>query len=302
MRARATGPARAGRGAGRPGGAAGPRSAAAGGAKGARGPGGASELPPAAVEAAAARLRAARRERVPCAPLTDLLPVTAEAGYAVQDVNTERALRAGRRLVGRKIGLTSAAVRAQLGVHEPDYGMLFADRAHADGEPVPAASLLQPRVEAEIAFVLGRDLAREGLTEADVARAIDHAVAAIEVVDSAVRDWDISILDTVADNASAGRFVLGAEPRPLRAFDARLCDMVLERRGEVVATGAGAACLGSPLTAALWLAKKMVAVGRPLRAGDVVLSGALGPLAPAAAGDVFEARIGGLGAVRAVFG
>jgi 2-keto-4-pentenoate hydratase len=135
----------------------------------------------------------------------------------------------------------------------------------------------------------------------DVVAAIDCALPAIEVVGSRIADWDIQIVDTIADNASAGVFVLGTTPRRLGDFDPRLCGMVLERGGEPVSTGAGAACLGNPLTAVLWLARKMVEVGRPLRAGDIVLSGALGPLVPVAPGEVVELRISGVGSVRAAF-
>jgi 2-keto-4-pentenoate hydratase len=254
------------------------------------------------IQTAADRVRVARESRVACAPLADLVPAGDIAtAYAVQDANTEHWLANGRRLVGRKIGLTSAAVQQQLGVSQPDYGMLFADMADADSEPIATSKMLQPRAEAEVAFVLDRDLDHEGLTIVDVIGAVAYALPAIEVVDSAVRDWKITVVDTIADNASSGRFVLGTTPRSLSSFDLRTCGMVMERRGEPVSTGVGAACLGNPLTAALWLAKKMVEVGRPLHAGDIVLSGALGPLVAVAPGDVLEARISGLGIVRAEF-
>jgi 2-keto-4-pentenoate hydratase len=204
-------------------------------------------------------------------------------------------------LSGRKIGLTSAAVQKQMGVDQPDFGMLFADMAVADGEEIAPSRLYQPRVEGEIAFFLGRDLTGEAITLAEVMAAIDYAVAAIEVVGSRIADWNIGILDTIADNASSGLYVLGATPVRLGAFDARLCGMVIEQRGEPVSVGAGAACLGHPLSAVLWLARKMVAVGRPLRAGDLVLSGALGPMVAARPGEVYELRISGLGSVRAAF-
>jgi 2-keto-4-pentenoate hydratase len=220
----------------------------------------------------------------------------------VQDINSKGSLDSGRRMVGRKIGLTSKAVQTQLGVGQPDYGMLFADMAVPEGEDIALSAVLQPKVEAEIAFILGDDLDSDQLTPADVMNSIAYAVAAIEVVGSRVAKWDIRILDTIADNASSGLYVLGSEPRALGEFDPRLCGMVMEKKGEPVSVGAGAACLGNPLTAALWLAKMMVRVGRPLRAGDTILSGALGPMAPAAPGDVFEARINGLGSVRASFG
>lgn len=255
-----------------------------------------------AIAAAAARLRHAHETGVPCRNVRDLLePGDVQAAYAAQQINTDEGLKARRRPVGRKIGLTSRAVQRQLGVDQPDYGMLWADCAFADSEPIPWRRTIQPRAEGEIAFVLGADLRDRALTITDVVRAIDFALPAIEVVGSRVADWDISIVDTIADNASAGLFVLGTTPRRLADFDPRLCGMVLERRGEPVSVGAGAACLGNPLTATLWLARKMVEVGDPLQAGDIVLSGALGPLVPVAPGDVLELRISGLGDVRAVF-
>lgn len=261
----------------------------------------ASSSDPVVVQAADA-LEAASRTRRACDPVgPSLLGLGLAGAYAAQNVQTERAEAAGRRLVGRKIGLTAAAVQAQLGVDQPDYGMLFADMGYGDDEPIPLSSLLQPRVEAEIAFVLERDLDRPGLGLADAIRAIAYAVPAIEVVDSRVRDWKISLLDTVADNASSGAFVLGGSPKKLDGLDLRLAGMSLEFKGEPVSTGCGAACLGHPLNAVVWLARKMVEVGRPLREGDVVLSGALGPMVNVEAGGVYEARISGLGRVAAAF-
>lgn len=254
------------------------------------------------VSKAAGALFDAYRTGAACAPLTDTLTDwTLEDAYAVQAVNTDRWLAEGRHLSGRKIGLTAKAVQAQLGVDQPDFGMLFADMAYCDGEDVPVSRLLQPKVEGEIAFVLGRDLASEHLTITDVMGAVEYCVAAIEVVDSRVADWKIKIFDTIADNASSGLYVLGTTPKKLDQVDFRLCGMVMEHRGEPVSTGAGLACLGNPLNATLWLARKMVAVGRPLKAGDTILSGALGPMVPAAAGESYEVRINGLGSVRARF-
>ena len=253
-------------------------------------------------EAAAARLYDAAKSRIPCSPIRDLLGATdIESAYSVQALNTQRGLDAGRRLVGRKIGLTSFAVQKQLGVDQPDYGMLFADMARGDAEEISIADVLQPKVEAEIAFVLEHNLTGEQLTMADLFRAIAFAVPAVEIVGSRVTDWDIRITDTIADNASAGLYVLGSRPVKLGDFDPRLCGMVMEKAGEPVSVGAGAACLGSPLNAALWLAKVMAKLGRPLLAGDTILSGALGPMAGVAQGDVFDVRIEGLGAVRASF-
>ena len=253
------------------------------------------------VEAAAARLAAAYDTGVPCDPVRDLIASVADA-YAVQDLLTERALAAGRRLVGRKIGLTSEAVQRQLGVDRPDFGMLFADMAVPDGEPIPWGAVAQPKVEAEVALVLEHDLRHERHTVADLLRATAFALPAIEVVGSRIRDWDITLADTVADNASCGAYVLGTRPVSLRDVDLRHCGMVLERRGDQVSTGTGAACLGHPLNAALWLADTLARLGRPLSAGDTVLNGALGPMAVPAPGDVLEARIEGLGDVRVAFG
>ena len=254
------------------------------------------------IRQAADLLFEAARSGVPAAPIRTLLADgDLDAAYAVQALNTQRALDAGRRLVGRKIGLTSLAVQKQLGVDQPDYGMLFADMARGDAEEVALSDVLQPKVEAEIAFVLGRDLTEPQLTAADLFRAVEYAVPAVEIVGSRVANWDIRITDTIADNASSGLYVLGSRPVTLKDFDPRLCGMVMEKAGEPVSVGAGAACLGSPLNAALWLAKVMANLGRPLLAGDTILSGALGPMVGVQPGDVFDVRIEGLGAVRAAF-
>jgi 2-keto-4-pentenoate hydratase len=258
--------------------------------------------PQAQIKEAAALLYEAARTGQPCDPVRTLIAEgDADGAYAVQAINTMRGQQTGRRLVGRKIGLTSAAVQKQLGVHQPDYGMLFADMARGEGEEISLKDVMQPKVEAEIAFVLGGDLNGEQLTYADLQRAIDYALPAIEIVGSRIKNWDIRLTDTIADNASSGLYVLGSRPVPLSGLDLKMAGMVMERRGEPVSVGAGAACMGNPLTAALWLAKVMARVGSPLKAGDTILSGALGPMVTVAAGDVFDARINGLGSVRAAF-
>jgi len=235
-------------------------------------------------------------------PLRESFPaLRAEDAYAIQEFNTQRRLKAGARLVGRKIGLTARSVQQQLGVDQPDYGMLYADMGVCDGEPVRWSTLMQPKVEAEVALVMERDLPEAGITGAELLRAVAFALPAIEIVGSRIADWNIRFVDTVADNASSGAFVLGNTPVSLTGLDLRLAGMVMERAGEQVSLGAGAACLGHPLNAALWLANKMASLGRGLKAGDVVLTGALGPMVPVRPGDVFEARIHGLGSVRAVF-
>ena len=256
----------------------------------------------AAIDEAAAILRDAAEHRRPCKPVAPRLPAgDIAAAYAVQDINTRHALASGRRLVGRKIGLTSAAVQAQLGVDQPDYGMLFADMAFDDGADIPITAVLQPRIEAEVALVLGGDLPNERNSLADVVAATAFALPCLEIVGSRIADWKIGIVDTIADNASSGAFVLGTTPRPLSSLDLRLCGMSLEKNGEVASTGVGQACLGNPLNAARWLADVMAQAGRPLRTGDIVLSGALGPMTPVACGDLIEARISGLGSVAARF-
>ncbi|SNS24426.1 2-keto-4-pentenoate hydratase [Sphingomonas laterariae] len=257
----------------------------------------------AAIEQAAERLRQAEASGQPCAPIASLLPAgDIAAAYEVQEANTRAALADGRRLVGRKIGLTSASVQAQLGVAQPDYGMLFADMAWDEAGEVPIDAVLQPRVEAEIALVLDRDLPHRRNTIADIIAATAYALPCIEIVGSRIADWKIGIVDTIADNASSGGFVLGASPRRLSDFDPGLCGMVLEVNGQPLSSGAGRACLGGPLNAARWLADVMAGVGRSLCAGDIILTGALGPMMSVKAGDAVQARINGLGSVGFRFG
>lgn len=261
-----------------------------------------SEATEAAIAAAHAALARAAVTRVACDPVHPLIEsLGVDGAYQVQARGTAAAVAAGRRVVGAKIGLTAPAVQRQLGVDRPDFGLLLDDTEFGDDEPVPLSRLIQPRIEAEIAFVLGRDLDAERPTLANVVNSIEYALPAIEIVDSRLRDWKISILDTIADNASSGLFVLGGAPRRLADLDLRLCGMRLESRGEPLSTGCGGACLGNPLNAVLWLARTLAARRQPLRAGAIVLSGALGPMVPAKAGEVYEARIEGLGRVAAAF-
>lgn len=255
------------------------------------------------VQQVADTLDHARSTGTPCEPIRDTLPEgDLDAAYAVQQANTDRRITAGERLVGRKIGLTSESVQRQLGVDQPDYGMLFASMAICDDEPIPAGALLQPRVEAEVAFVMEQDLDVAQPTVVDLQRSIAYALPVIEIVDSRIADWRISLIDTVADNASCGLFVLGNTPFSLYGLDLRDCRMNLaDSAGTNVSSGGGHACLGHPLNATLWLARKMAALGWPLRAGDIVLSGALGPMTPVTRGEVYTAKISGLGTVRAGF-
>ncbi|KRB84984.1 2-keto-4-pentenoate hydratase [Sphingomonas sp. Root710] len=232
----------------------------------------------------------------PISPLRGMLdPTDADGAYAVQSINTRQWVDDGRRLVGRKIGLTAKAVQTQLGVDQPDFGVLFADMQIADGGVLDLTTVLQPKAEAEIAFVLARDIDDPDVTTDAVAAAIDHAVAAIEIVDSRIADWKITFADTVADNGSSAFFVLGSERRPVEGCDLYSCGMVMEVNGAVASLGAGAACLGHPFNAVHWLAKTLAERGEALRAGDIVLSGALGPMVALNPGDQVRAIVGGLG-------
>jgi 2-keto-4-pentenoate hydratase len=255
-----------------------------------------------AAAAAARRLSTAAATGAPCAPVRDLLgPHDIDLAYAVQRRLTGERLAAGARVTGRKIGLTSPAVQRQLGVDRPDFGVLFADMDVSAMDTVPSGRLLQPKAEAEIAFVLGADLDAEHLDVAAVRAAVDHAVAALEIVDSRIAGWDITITDTVADNASSGLYVLGDRRVRLDAFDPVDVSMRLYADGRLASEGTGAACLGDPLRALLWLARTARDHGDPLRAGQVILSGALGPMIPAGPGVTVQADISSLGSVRATF-
>jgi 2-keto-4-pentenoate hydratase len=284
-------------------------------------------------------LVAARATGQPCPPVRGLLPDgDVDAAYAVQSAWAADQIAAGARVVGRKIGLTNPAVQAQFGVDRPDFGVLFESMACAPGTPIDGARTLQPKIEAEIAFVLAEDLTGAMIGPAEVAAATAYVVAALEIVDSRIAGWDIGIVDTIADNGSSGLFVLGDRRMELGGLDLAECAMTLRRVtggrggggggpsgaggsggsggsgggpgkpegevgevGEVVSTGSGASILGHPLAAVAWLAAAVRDHGRPLRAGEVVLSGSLGPMVNVAPGDAFQADISGVGQVSAVF-
>jgi 2-keto-4-pentenoate hydratase len=253
------------------------------------------------IEAAAARLRDAQTQGVPCVPVRTLIGDTdIAAAYQVQQINNALRLAEGGVVVGQKIGLTSLAVQKQLGVDQPDFGLLFADTEVKNGGGVRASEILQPKAEAEIAFVMKHDLTGE-ITLESAKAAIDYAVGAIEIVGSRVLNWDIRITDTVADNASASHFVLGDVRQNVNELDLAAVKMQLKKNGEVVSEGMGAACMGNPLFALVWLAQTFADLGTPLKAGDIVLSGALGPMCAGEAGDTFVAEIDGFGAVAFSF-
>jgi 2-oxopent-4-enoate/cis-2-oxohex-4-enoate hydratase len=234
--------------------------------------------------------------RSPIAPLTASHPeMTIEDAYHVQQRMIARRLAQGDRVIGKKIGVTSKAVMNMLGVHQPDFGYLLDSMVFNEGESVDMDSLIQPKAEGEIAFLLKKDLQGPGVTAADVIAATEGVMACFEIVDSRIQDWKIRIQDTVADNASCGVFVLGDRLVDPRRVDLATCGMVLEKNGEIAVTGAGAATLGSPLTAVAWLANTLGRMGVTLRAGEVILSGALGAMVPVARGDNLRMTIGGIG-------
>jgi 2-keto-4-pentenoate hydratase len=240
---------------------------------------------PSGQEQAAERLITAFVNRQPCSPVRDLIgPSDIAAAYDVQQIVTANRVSGGASIIGRKIGLTSKAIQQQVGVDQPDFGFLFSDMGVADKGNTPTETLLQPRVEAEIAFVLGADLDGD-ITDETIRAAIDHAVMSLEIVDSRVADWDITVADTVADNASSGTYVLGSRKLTLDEFEPRETRMSMSIDDEVVSTGTGAACLDDPLNALAWLARTAKDYGEPLRAGQLVLSGALGPMVPVKAGN-----------------
>ncbi|MDX1876127.1 fumarylacetoacetate hydrolase family protein [Mycolicibacterium sp. 120266] len=247
-------------------------------------------------------LAAAAESGSPVSPVRDLIG-DADIGlaYAVQQELVRRRRAAGARVVGRKIGLTSPAVQQQLGVDQPDFGVLFADMDVSGVDAVPSARLLQPKVEAEIAFVLAHDLVGGDFTADSVRGAVDYAVAALEIVDSRISDWDLTIADTVADNASSGLFVLGSRRMHISDFVAKDVTMQMYADDQLVSEGTGSACLGDPLNALAWLARTAEEYGEPLQEGQIILSGALGPMAPAPPGTRIHATIAPLGEVSAAF-
>ncbi|WP_298199840.1 fumarylacetoacetate hydrolase family protein [Novosphingobium sp.] len=253
-------------------------------------------------DALALRLRDAYRGQA-VAPLRDgLEPADAAGAYAVQEINTRYWESQGRRIVGRKAGLTAEAVQRQLGVDQPDFGVLFDDMRVADGGTLSPGLCLQPKAEAEIAFVLAADLPSPATTPAEVAAVVATVHAAIEIVDSRIADWKITFADTVADNGSSAFFVLADEGLPLAGLDLEDAAMEMTFDGKVVSTGVGRAALGNPLNAAAWLARTLASRGEPLKAGDLLLAGALGPMVALTPGVTVEARVAGIGACSFTYG
>jgi 2-keto-4-pentenoate hydratase len=255
-----------------------------------------------AIAQAADRLTIAATSGRPCAPVRDLIGSDdLLAAYAVQHTLAAQRVTAGAKVIGHKIGLTSKAIQHQLGVNQPDFGLLYDDMAYRSGQVVPFTAVLQPRVEAEIAFVLAQDLIDGPLGAERIRAAIAYAMPALEICGSRIENWDISFGDTVADNASAGAYVLGSNRKTLDEIEPKSVEMEMAVNGEVVSTGSGAACLGDPLDAVAWLALQARQLGQPLQAGQVILSGALGPMRPIAPGSKISTTITGLGDVSVSF-
>ncbi len=236
------------------------------------------------------------------APVTDRQQdVSIEDAYRIQLHTIERRISDGESIVGKKIGITAKAVMQMLKVDQPDFGHLLSGMTYNEGESLEAKQFCQPRGEGEIAFILGKDLTGPGIKGPDVLAATECLMPAFEIVDSRVTDWKIKIQDTVADNASAAAFVLGDKAISARGLDLATCGMVLEKNGEIIGTGAGAASLGNPVNAVAWLANKLGELGIALKAGEVILSGSLSIMFPIQAGDVLRMSLGGIGNVSCRF-
>jgi len=252
------------------------------------------------IETLADNLYHAGRTHSPVPPLTEAYPaMTADDAYAIQLENVSRRLAAGEVISGKKIGLTSPGIQRQLGVSEPDYGHLF--QSMACELEVPADELLQPKIEAEIAFILREDLPGGNVTAEDVRKATEYIVGAFEIVDSRVANWRIKLPDTVADNASSGRYVLGNRKVSLGDIDLSTIEMAMRKGNEIVGYGTGTAVMGDPCLSVAWLANCLHRYGVILKKGEVVLSGAFSAAPAAFRGDVFSAKFTHLGTVQARF-
>jgi 2-keto-4-pentenoate hydratase len=250
----------------------------------------------------AAQLAQAEATKVGIDPLIVSDPeITVDDAYYIQLENIKKKLEAGQKIVGKKIGLTSVAVQKMLGVDEPDYGHLLDTMVVENGGTIDTKDMLQPKVEGEIAFILKKDLKGPNVTAVDVIQATDYVVPALEIVDSRIQDWKISLRDTVSDNASSGLYVLGGKPTKLEDINLELVGMALYQNGEVANTGVGAAALGNPATCVAWLANRLADYDITLKAGEVILSGALSGMVAANPGDNFVARFAHLGQVSVNF-
>jgi 2-keto-4-pentenoate hydratase len=250
----------------------------------------------------AGELLTAEETQTPVAPLTGRFPgLTITDAYNIQLENIKFKLGRGEAVIGKKIGLTARAMQEMFHVDEADYGHLLSSGVILEGQPIKLNKLIQPRLEAEICFVLKDDLKGPGVTTAMVLAATAGVMPAFEIIDSRIKDWQIKIQDTVADNASNAAVVMGGKLTGVKDLDLRLVGMVYARNGEVVATGAGAAVLGNPAQAVAWLANTLATYGITLKAGEFIMAGALTAALPIKAGDNFTAFFDRLGTVSARF-
>lgn len=240
--------------------------------------------------------------RTAVAPLTEREPdITIEDAYQIQLRMIERRVNAGETIVGKKIGVTSKMVMDMLKVDQPDFGQMTSGMVFNEGEAIRCDTMIAPKAEAEVAFMLKRDLMGPGVTAADVLRATECVMPCFEIVDSRIKDWKIKIQDTVADNASCGVLTLGGLRKSPRDLDLALAGMVLEKNGEVISTSTGASVQGSPVNAVAWLANTLGRLGIGLKAGEVILSGSQSPLVPVQPGDSLVCSVGGLGGTSVRF-
>lgn len=247
-------------------------------------------------------LAAAERDRTPVRPLVEQFPqMDVVDAYEVQLLNIRQRVAAGAKVLGHKVGLSSEAMQRMMGVDEPDYGHLLSDMQVFSARPVETDRYCYPRVEVEVAFILGEALPGEGCTESDVIAATEAVAPAIELIDSRIVDWRIGIVDTIADNASSAGFVLGEERVRPTDIDLLRIDARLRCNGEQVAEGRSDAVLGNPVTAVAWLARKVAAFGVRLEAGHVILPGSVHRAIDARPGDDFVAEFDGLGSVSLDF-
>ncbi|SHF27996.1 2-keto-4-pentenoate hydratase [Desulforamulus putei DSM 12395] len=254
------------------------------------------------IRSIAVELLKAEATQTPIDTLTDRYPgLCVEEAYRIQLAQVDLQLEKGHKVVGKKIGLTSKGMQQLLGVNEPDYGHLYEHMLLLEGQPCRRDELIWPRIEGELAFILKDRLKGPGVTIADVYRATAGIMPAIEIVDSRIRDWKIKLPDTVADNGSSARFVLGSRMVPIEELDLRHIGMVLEKNGEMINNGAGAAVWGHPAAAVAWLANKLAAFDIALEPGEIILSGAITAAVEAAAGDVFTLSFHTLGTLNLKF-
>lgn len=231
-----------------------------------------------------------------------LLSTDAEdEAYAIQAQNIQKLLQQNAIVTGKKIGLTNPKVQQQLGVDQPDFGVLLNHMNLSALQEIPAEQFIQPKIEVELAFIIAKQIEQPIKTIEEMQQYISYVIPSFEIVDSRIQDWKIRFVDTVADNASSAAYVLSGERKAIADVDCAVVKMTLTQNGELVSRGSGMECLGNPLNAAMWLVNKMLSLGSPVQAGEIILSGALGPMVNVNAGDEFETQIDGFATLKVKF-